>query len=95
MTQEHYIRMRKNMKIEHKVSISDEFPPTAADVRKIESELQGIIYDDLYIYISSKRSAEQIASTLIHEISHFLNADLYNQEKQTNSFKPALLNLNS
>lgn len=63
------------------------FPPTISAVRKIEKELDGIIYDNQHIYISSTKSVEEIAKTLIHEVCHFLNSDLYDKEMETEESK--------
>lgn len=80
LTHDHYQSMRQDMKKNHHITLSKTFPPTISAIRKIEGELDGIIYDNNHIYISSTKSVEEIAKTLIHEICHFLNSDLYDEE---------------
>ncbi|KGP63358.1 hypothetical protein EP47_10885 [Legionella norrlandica] len=87
LTPDHYMRMKNDMKKEHNITLPQTFPPTTSAVRKIEQELEGIIYDNRYIYIHSKKSVEEIASTLIHEICHFLNSELYDKEKESENSK--------
>ena len=62
--------------------LADGAAPSDRAVRMIETELNGIIYDDRHIYLSSNRTPVQIANTLVHEICHFLNADLVDFENQ-------------
>ncbi|KTD21852.1 hypothetical protein [Legionella londiniensis] len=82
LTPEHYASMRRSFKREHKINLPASFPPGELTVRKIESVLEGIIYADKYIYLSSKKNVEEIASTLIHEVGHFLNSGIFDEESK-------------
>lgn len=75
------------MRKDYHTTLPNTFPPTISAIRKIEKELDGIIYDNQHIYISSTKSVEEIAKTLIHEVCHFLNADLYDKEMETEESK--------
>lgn len=74
--------MIKDFKEDKHVDLPKKFPPSQSAVNKIESELEGIIYSDKRIYMNSKKSVREIASTLVHEICHFLNEDLFKADKQ-------------
>jgi hypothetical protein len=74
--------MKHDMKKEDNIILPNTYPPSEQAVKMIESKLNGIIYEDRYIYISRKRTPEQMASTLVHEICHFMNAGLMDKEKQ-------------
>lgn len=87
LTPDHYQRMKTIMKKDYHTTLPKTFPPTMSAVRKIEKELDGIIYDNQHIYISSTKSVEEIAKTLIHEVCHFLNSDLYDKEMETEESK--------
>ncbi|QEY51875.1 hypothetical protein [Legionella longbeachae] len=84
VTKEHYFKMRKDIKNEYGEILSENFPPDISTIRKIESKLEGIIYDDKVIYIRSSNNPPKMANTLVHEICHFLNASIYNKEKKIN-----------
>ncbi|HAT8174267.1 TPA: hypothetical protein JA340_14095, partial [Legionella pneumophila] len=87
LTPDHYQRMKTIMKKDYHTTLPKTFPPTMSAVRKIEKELDGIIYDHQHIYISSTKNVEEIAKTLIHEVCHFLNSDLYDKELETEASK--------
>ncbi|HAT8179461.1 TPA: hypothetical protein JA361_08300 [Legionella pneumophila] len=87
LTPNHYQKTRTMMRKDYHTTLPNTFPPTISAVRKIEKELDGIIYDHQHIYISSTKSVEEIAKTLIHEICHFLNSDLYDKEWETEESK--------
>lgn len=87
LSQQHYFKMKKDMLNEDNISLPNVYPPSDAAVEMIESELNGIIYQDKYIYLCSTKSPQQIASTLVHEICHFLNAGLYDEDLKTNNAK--------
>ena len=60
------------------------FPPTRSVTRKIESALDGLYFsDNQTIYIASRLGIKQMAQTLIHEVTHFLNSELYDEELET------------
>ena len=60
------------------------FPPTRSVTRKIESALDGLYCpDNQTIYIGSRLGIKQMAQTLIHEVTHFLNSELYDEELET------------
>ncbi|MBL7479314.1 ImmA/IrrE family metallo-endopeptidase [Legionella bononiensis] len=81
LSKDHWRRMKHDMKKEDNIILPNTYPPSEQAVKMIESELNGIIYEDRYIYISRKRTPEQMASTLVHEICHFLNSGLMDQER--------------
>lgn len=85
MSEKHYKKMRKSMLEEDGITLPEEYPPSEEAVTMIEEQLAGIIYENKYIYLSSHRTAAQIASTLVHEICHFLNDEIYSQEEKTSS----------
>ncbi len=87
LTPNHYQKTKTIMRKDYHTTLPNTFPPTISAVRKIEKELDGIIYDNQHIYISSTKSVEEIAKTLIHEVCHFLNADLYDKEMETEESK--------
>ncbi|HAT1700928.1 TPA: lpg2461 family Dot/Icm T4SS effector [Legionella pneumophila] len=87
LTPNHYQRTKTIMRKDYHTTLPNTFPPTISAVRKIEKELDGIIYDNQHIYISSTKSVEEIAKTLIHEVCHFLNSDLYDKERETEESK--------
>lgn len=87
LSPKHYTSMCHSLRKDNQINLPKTYPPTTAAVEKIESVLEGVIYEDQYIYLSSKKSIEQIASTLIHEVGHFLNSTLYNEESQYKSAK--------
>ncbi|HAU1628439.1 TPA: lpg2461 family Dot/Icm T4SS effector [Legionella pneumophila] len=87
LTPNHYQKTKTIMRKDYHTTLPNTFPPTISAIRKIEKELDGIIYDNQHIYISSTKSVEEIAKTLIHEVCHFLNADLYDKEMETEESK--------
>ncbi|HAT4458470.1 TPA: lpg2461 family Dot/Icm T4SS effector [Legionella pneumophila] len=87
LTPNHYQKTKTIMRKDYHTTLPNTFPPTISAVRKIEKELDGIIYDNQHIYISSTKSVEEIAKTLIHEVCHFLNSDLYDKEMETEESK--------
>lgn len=87
LTPNHYQKTKTIMRKDYHTILPNTFPPTISAVRKIEKELDGIIYDNQHIYISSTKSVEEIAKTLIHEFCHFLNSDLYDKEMETEESK--------
>ncbi|HHT9885662.1 TPA: lpg2461 family Dot/Icm T4SS effector [Legionella pneumophila] len=87
LTPNHYQKTKTIMRKDYHTTLPNTFPPTISAVRKIEKELDGIIYDNQHIYISSTKSVEEIAKTLIHEVCHFLNVDLYDKEMETEESK--------
>ncbi|HAU0910101.1 TPA: lpg2461 family Dot/Icm T4SS effector [Legionella pneumophila] len=87
LTPNHYQKTKTIMRKDYHTTLPNTFPPTISAVRKIEKELDGIIYDNQHIYISSTKSVEEIAKTLIHEVCHFLNSDLYDKEMKTEESK--------
>jgi hypothetical protein len=82
LSRSHWHTMKQSMKEEDQIILPGAYPPSERAVRMIETELNGIIYDDRHIYLSSSRTPVQIANTLVHEICHFLNADLVDFENQ-------------
>lgn len=82
LSKQHYQRMKKNMLKDENIILPEEYPPTLEAIRMIEKKLSGIIYDDKHIYLSSQNTIEQIASSLVHEVCHFLNADIYMKEQK-------------
>jgi hypothetical protein len=84
LSKKHYSEMRNDFQEEHDINLPKTFPPTADAVRKIESKLEGIIYNNKTIYITSQKSAKEIASTIIHEVGHFLNNSLCEQQSKKN-----------
>ena len=87
LSKDHYLRISNDFKEDYDINLPNRYPPTPSAVKQIESKLEGIIFDNKYIYISSNKSAEQIASTLVHEICHFLNKGLYAKEQKVNDSK--------
>lgn len=85
MSEEHYQEMQEDMLEENSIILPTEYPPTAEAVKLIEGKLSGIIYEDKHIYLSSRQTTQEIASTLVHEICHFLNRDIYRRERKTSS----------
>lgn len=61
------------------LDLPQEYPPTTAAVQKIENAYGGMIYGN-DIYISFSYSPSMIASTLIHEVSHYLNDELNKED---------------
>ncbi|MBI2785716.1 MAG: hypothetical protein HYX60_05170, partial [Legionella longbeachae] len=84
ITQEYFLRMRKDIEEEKGEILSIDFPPHISTIRKLESHVDGIIYDNKIIYIDSKKKPQAIANILVHEICHFLNVNIHNQEKLNN-----------
>ncbi|KTD53734.1 hypothetical protein Lsan_4144 [Legionella santicrucis] len=84
VTEEHFFKIRNDIKKEYGEVLPENFPPDMSTIREIESKLEGIIYDDKVIYISSKKNPQNMANTLVHEICHFLNAGMYIKEKKIN-----------
>src|SRR5688572_12912698 len=64
LSREHWARMKHSMKVEDHIILPNTYPPSKRAVQMIESELDGIIYDDKYIYMNSKKTPQQIANTL-------------------------------
>jgi hypothetical protein len=81
----HYEQMQAELFQEEKITIPPDYPPSDETVKIIEDKYSGIIYEDKHIYLNSDRSAEEIASTLVHEISHFLNNTIFKQEQKNSS----------
>jgi hypothetical protein len=77
---------------ESQVDLSPDFPPSLFAVQQIERRLEGIIYNNKTIYMNSKKSIDEIASTLIHEVSHFINSDIFKNERLAQNFKRASYN---
>lgn len=89
LSYEHYLEIVQDMEEELQISLSDHFPPSAATVRQIEGYLDGIIFNNNAIYINAHKSVEEMASTIVHEISHFLNNRLFNAENKAHDFNQA------
>ncbi|MFJ1268120.1 hypothetical protein ACD661_06095 [Legionella lytica] len=85
MVPKHYQEMQEDLLNEENITLPSDYPPSEEAVKIIESKLSGIIYEDKHIYLSSDRTAEEIASTLVHEVSHFLNSDIFRQERKKSS----------
>lgn len=81
----HYEQMQEDLLQEENITIPPDYPPSDETVKIIEGKYSGIIYEDKHIYLNSDRSTEEIATTLVHEISHFLNSDIFRQEKKNSS----------
>ncbi|MDR3501525.1 MAG: hypothetical protein P4L79_02985 [Legionella sp.] len=85
MSENHYKEIQEDLLKEEKITIPSEYPPSEEIVNIIEEKYSGIIYDDKHIYLSLNRTVEEIASTLVHEVCHFLNSDIYRQEQKKSS----------
>ena len=85
MVPKHYQEMQEDLLNEENITLPSDYPPSEEAVKIIESKLSGIIYEDKHIYLSSDRTAAEIASTLVHEVSHFLNSDIFRQERKKSS----------
>ncbi len=85
MSYKHFQEIQEDLLEEEKITIPSDYPPSDETVKIIEKTYSGIIYEDKHIYLNSERSAEDIASTLVHEICHFLNSDIFKQEKRNSS----------
>ena len=80
LTKDHFQRLREDLIETHDVTLPTDFPPTASTISQIEEELEGMIFDDKHIYLSSKPSVTEIAKSIIHEVCHFLNSELSDEE---------------
>lgn len=85
MSPKHYQEIQEDLLKEEHITIPSDYPPTEETVEIIEGKYSGIIYEDKHIYLSLARTVEEIASTLIHEVCHFLNSDIFRQEKKNSS----------
>lgn len=85
MSPRHYETMQEELLTEENTTIPPDYPPSEEAVKIIESKYSGIIYEDEHIYLSLERSVEEIASTLVHEVCHFLNSDIFRQEKKNST----------
>lgn len=85
MLPKHYQEMQEDLLHEENITLPSDYPPSEEAVKIIESKLSGIIYEDKHIYLSSERTIEEIASTLVHEVSHFLNSEIFTQERKKSS----------
>lgn len=70
LSKEHYLSIKKLLE-KHQVFLPDTYPPDCNAVFKIENQLNGCFFFKNYIYLKSGRSAEAMAGTLVHEISHY------------------------
>lgn len=87
LSQEHYHQTKKDLNEDSNIALPNIYPPSDSAVALIESVLNGVIYQDKYIYLSSKKNPKGIASTLIHEITHYLNCRLYDEELKSKKAK--------
>ena len=83
LTPNHYASLQKSFRKDDEINLPDVFPPNESAVFQIESLLEGIIYEDKYIYLNSSKNSQEIASTIIHEVGHYLNSKIYNQEYES------------
>ncbi|WP_133135683.1 hypothetical protein [Legionella rowbothamii] len=81
----YYQQIQEDLLQEEKITIPSDYPPSDETVKIIEGKYSGIIYDDQHIYLSSDRTVEEIASTLVHEICHYLNSEIFRQEQKNSS----------
>ncbi|MDI1352589.1 MAG: hypothetical protein PSV35_07445 [bacterium] len=81
LSQNHYDSIRQSIETDLSTTLTTEFPPTPIAIEKIEAYLEGIIFDRKIIYLNFKKDVSQIASTLIHEVSHYLNSTILDEER--------------
>ncbi len=63
--------------------LSNRYPPNDLSVNMIEDSLNGIIFNETTIYISSKLTSCKMALSIIHEVWHHLNSDLCEEELES------------
>lgn len=81
LSKKHY----KSIKEDWDDSLPNTFPPSKSTIKRIEEKFAGLTFDDKYVYFKSSETIEEIASTLVHEVCHSLNKNLFNAElKQDN-----------
>lgn len=76
----HYQLIKKNIFVEQGVTLGD-YPPAHDDIQKIEEYLDGMLFGDNTIYISSDLTGKKLESTIVHEVTHFINSPIYDFEK--------------
>lgn len=74
------------------IDVPTDYPPSKEAVRTIGQYLNGIIFNSQTIYINSNRSIEAIAQTIIHEVTHFINDTLLDQEVHSEGYAKARYN---
>lgn len=70
LSKAHYLSIKKMLE-KHEVFLSSNFPPTPTAVLLIENQINGCFFYKNYIYLKSGRRVEDIAGTLVHEVSHY------------------------
>ena len=89
LSQDHYLFLRKDILEESHIRLPNRFPMGDLAVRMIESNLTGIIFNDRTMYINSMLCIDEMAKTLIHEISHHMNQDVFHLDKKATSHNSA------
>lgn len=84
LTKDHFLEIISDMKREDHIHVSTKYPPPDASIHKIERKLDGMIFNNKYVYMNSSKTPEQIASTLVHEVGHFLNSSLCAYQRKQN-----------
>lgn len=81
LSKKDYFEIKKHYMETHNSLLPEYFSLTVPTVNAIALKLQGIILNDKNIYIAPNKNENQIATILVHEISHFMNLALCEEEE--------------
>ncbi|RUR02962.1 hypothetical protein [Legionella septentrionalis] len=82
LSAEHFLEVRKAIAESSEIELPEQYPPAEETLNIIENKLGGFIVHDC-IYLCSRGSSRRIALTIVHEVTHYLNTDIWEEELTT------------
>jgi hypothetical protein len=89
VTDTHYSQIREMYNHTHQDRLPASYPPSDLAIRKIESMLNGIIFDGETIYLDSQLKPKTLARIIMHEVFHHIHTGLVVREAEIFSEKTA------